>query len=258
MKISYRNHPILQKVHTKQLGQLISPPEDYENLSRNRDILRKAWTECAEQFGSNVQIITKPFGDAIHEAMPKMTSPELANELLHKNLSGVLIWENHAFCYSIKSNFLTYFDFVTTPNRDVGLIVFFKFQLMEGVRGQTREYYLSTTAGTHDNTLSKMHVSNLIAALNFITYAEVETKYIPAHGKSKDIVCKYVNDTPLPLKVLDSKWFTTLVKSDAFKVRGHFRLQPKKKDGEWTKELIWINDFKKDGYTAPARKLALA
>ena len=24
----------------------------------------------------------------------------------------------------------------------------------------------------------------------------------------------------------------------------HFRLQPKKKDGEWTKELIWINEFK--------------
>jgi len=54
---------------------------------------------------------------------------------------------------------------------------------------------------------------------------------------------------------LDSKWFTTLVKSDAFHVRGHFRLQPKKKDGEWTKELIWINDFQKEGYTAPARRL---
>jgi hypothetical protein len=29
-----------------------------------------------------------------------------------------------------------------------------------------------------------------------------------------------------------------------------------KKNGEWTKELIWISEFEKTGYTAPARKIA--
>lgn len=51
---------------------------------------------------------------------------------------------------------------------------------------------------------------------------------------------------------MDSKWFTNLVKSDGFKVRGHFRFQPKKKDGVWTKELIWINEFEKSGYNREA------
>ena len=57
------------------------------------------------------------------------------------------------------------------------------------------------------------------------------------------------------IQILNSTWFTTLVKSDNFKVRGHFRLQPKKKGGEWTKEIIWVNEFVKSGYTAPAKKL---
>jgi hypothetical protein len=36
-------------------------------------------------------------------------------------------------------------------------------------------------------------------------------------------------------------------------VSGHFRLQPKKSNGEWTKELIWIDEFGKTGYTSNAK-----
>jgi len=90
----------------------------------------------------------------------------------------------------------------------------------------------------------------------FKSYAQVETKVLQGNSKSKDVNCKYVNDTKSVVTFLDSKWFTTLVKSDGFNVRGHFRLQPKKVDNVWTKELIWISEFKKTGYTAPAKKLS--
>lgn len=89
----------------------------------------------------------------------------------------------------------------------------------------------------------------------FKSYACVETKIIEPHSRIKDIGCKYINETSLPITYLDSKWFTNLVRSGAFKVRGHFRLQPKKADGVWTRELIWINDFLKTGYTSPAKIL---
>lgn len=95
-------------------------------------------------------------------------------------------------------------------------------------------------------------ILDYILMVLFIKYAKVEIKYLPAGQKVKGIDCKYVNDTKEDIRLLDSTWFTTLVKSDAFKVRGHFRLQPKKKDGEWTKELIWISDFEKHGYTRKA------
>jgi hypothetical protein len=102
----------------------------------------------------------------------------------------------------------------------------------------------------------EMYTKMLVAILNFIKYAEIEVKILPPNKKVKDIKCKYVNETNSNIQFLDSTWFTTLVQSDSFKVRGHFRLQPKKKEGEWTKEIIWINEFEKTGYTSPAKKLS--
>lgn len=96
---------------------------------------------------------------------------------------------------------------------------------------------------------------DMIVIQMFKSYAEVETKLLLPGQKIKTISCKYLNETKLKITYLDSKWFTNLVKSDAFKVSGHFRLQPKKKDGEWTKELIWINEFEKSGYTSKTKIL---
>lgn len=88
----------------------------------------------------------------------------------------------------------------------------------------------------------------------FLKYAEIETKHLPPKSKVKDGKKQHKNETNSTVTILDSTWFTTLVKSDAFKVRGHFRLQPYG-EGRKERKLIWINDFQKSGYTAPARKL---
>ena len=90
----------------------------------------------------------------------------------------------------------------------------------------------------------------------FIKYAQVETKTVGANKRYKDINCKYTNETNSDITFLDSTWFTNLVKSEGFNVRGHFRMQPKKKDGEWTKELIWISEFEKSGYNRKAKKIS--
>ena len=88
-----------------------------------------------------------------------------------------------------------------------------------------------------------------------ILKAQVEIKELAPNSKTNDIKCKYVNDTKSIIKHLDCTWYTTLVKSDGFNVSGHLRWQPKKVNGEWKKELIWIEDFKKNGYTRKASKL---
>jgi len=88
--------------------------------------------------------------------------------------------------------------------------------------------------------------------LLFRKYAQVEVVESKARTKIHAQGCKYLNETDLDIEYLDSKWFTTLVNSKGFKVRGFFRLQPKKKDGEWTKELIWIDEFEKKGYNRKA------
>ena len=86
-----------------------------------------------------------------------------------------------------------------------------------------------------------------------IKYAPIETKVVGANKRVKDFNCKYVNDTDSGITILDSTWFTTLVKSEGFKVRGHFRLQPYG-PGMKEKRLIWIKDFEKTGYTREAKR----
>ena len=110
---------------------------------------------------------------------------------------------------------------------------------------------------TNDPHVDLSFLLNCILAILFIRYAKVETKILPPKTKTMGVGCYYNNTTKSKITMLDSRWFTTLMKSDSFKVRGHFRLQPKKENGEWTKQLIWINEFEKSGYTAPARKLNL-
>jgi hypothetical protein len=119
----------------------------------------------------------------------------------------------------------------------------------------TRAQQLPTTPNAPEiRNFIHSQMASIIAISLFKKYADVETKHLLPGQRSKEILCKYINQTKLPITFLDSKWFTTLVKSDGFKVRGHFRLQP---CGENMKDrkLIWINDFEKSGYTAPARKL---
>lgn len=79
------------------------------------------------------------------------------------------------------------------------------------------------------------------------------------HEKFKQILphCKkiIIISKTLGQSILDSS--DKMIRDDVWnnmgKVgRGHWRLQPFKKDGEWTYKMIWINDFEKQGYTRKA------
>lgn len=94
----------------------------------------------------------------------------------------------------------------------------------------------------------------IIAFVLFKKYCELETKVVPAKSVNKYIGTKYVNETDKRIKILDSTWFTTIVRSEGFHVRGHFRMQPYG-PGMSQKKLIWISDFDKEGYTRKAKIL---
>lgn len=87
----------------------------------------------------------------------------------------------------------------------------------------------------------------------FLQYAEIDTKYLKHHQRDMDgVLCKYDNKSGGDITIVDSTWYTNLIKSDAFKVRGHFRMQPYG-HGMQKKKLIWINEFEKEGYTREAK-----
>lgn len=64
---------------------------------------------------------------------------------------------------------------------------------------------------------------------------------------------KYFNETKSPIEILDSSWFTTIIRTEGFGVTGHFRLQPYG-PGRTMKKWVYINDYEKHGYVRRAKK----
>jgi hypothetical protein len=101
----------------------------------------------------------------------------------------------------------------------------------------------------HDEVMN-VALTAILSAELFINYAEIETKELAPNRQIWDGPrAIYNNKTNLPIQVVDSTWYTTLISSGEFNVRGHFRMQPYLTG----KKLIWINDFKKSGYTRKAK-----
>lgn len=104
----------------------------------------------------------------------------------------------------------------------------------------------------HDDVMN-VALNAILSAELFINFAEIETKEIQPNRQIWDGPrAVYNNKTKFPITVIDSTWYTNLISSGAFKVRGHFRLQPYGPDLS-KRKLIWINDFEKEGYTRKAK-----
>lgn len=207
----------------------------------------------------DVKVITRPFYDAIISGSDKLLDSDILNmplsgrgSFMHKNEDGVRC----TYCFDFKmidNNFshLTFFSFHGNHLKSftdlTNYYIFTDCVVEIELVNDNKQYWVES--------LVMNEVRIMIEYFIFCKYAQIEERVLSPKEKFRDKNCKYFNDSKSNITILNSAWFTNLVKSDAFKVRGHFRLQPKKKDGEWTKELIWINDFQKEGYTAPARKL---
>jgi hypothetical protein len=106
----------------------------------------------------------------------------------------------------------------------------------------------------HDEVLNVALIAILSAEL-FINFAEVETKVMKPNTQIWDermVNAIYNNKTRNNITVIDSTWYQNLVSSGAFKVRGHFRLQPYG-PGLSQRRLTWIADFEKSGYNRRAK-----
>ena len=96
-----------------------------------------------------------------------------------------------------------------------------------------------------------------IAILLIKKYADTETTLISAGVRrsipnSEEAVV--VNKTPFKINFIDCSWLKTIVRTEGFAVRGHFRLQHYGAKRSLIK-LIYIKPFMKHGYVRRAGKL---
>lgn len=252
MKISYRTHPTLEKLHNKRLGDLSHFACDKEAIALQLPFLRDHFVDVSLGINNQIYHLSDSFLGAYEKAGDKLFESDLYNQIEDDNIC--FITNTQTTLLKIRHDI---------PNKSIR-IDFFDFA-KEGTILSAGTMVLNYTNGVPDRDIigfvssneanAHAHIFNCVLITLFIKYAEVETKILPAGQKVKGIECNYKNDTKNKIFFLNSTWFTTLIKSDGFKVRGHLRLQPYKKEGVWTKRFIWINDFEKTGYTAPARKL---
>ena len=256
MRITTEKYPILDILRENSGFDLL--PEDRYILLTHGNYVIDEFINRLDRYKQHIHICTEPFSNAFIEAKQKMFDMAKDGQLKNKEyFNGTYIRK-----YGDTTRSITYDINIDSQGYGGVVYMFIGSVLMAyciGNKSWVSEKYISTNENWADKDYPNDKIAHyfIIEAMVFglfLKYAEIETKHLPPKSKTSDGKIQHKNETNSTVTILDSTWFTTLVKSDAFKVRGHFRLQP---CGEGRKErkLIWINDFQKSGYTSPARKL---
>ncbi|MEI6949881.1 hypothetical protein V9K67_22025 [Paraflavisolibacter sp. H34] len=253
IKISYKTHPVLNLLNSpRDKRTFYVLPQKFSKYLRAKPDIYTSLDLYGGLFRSNIQLITKPFSDALLENFDKFQIEEVIHSL--ENLSGCMIFPNQ---YSYLYNIQNYHQGVIFCFIKEALAYYANFRDGHNV---ICDLLVPNGFVSEQEILQNFDmVSNLLmTTLAFIRYTEVEVKELPAQKKVHEFDCKYVNDTSFDMHIYDCRWYTTYVKTEGFPVRGHLRHQPKKEKGEWTKKYIWIEPFMKTGYTLKAGVLKAA
>lgn len=261
MKINYRNTALGLLDHIDPWAFTISEDIEKSPIEYKRQVglsVVQEFPKVAHLFKSKIQYISDPFHQAYLAGSSKLASV-LDSEPI--NESGTFISrstpsETNTIFYHITSegkneNFKLYaviFFFCKQTGKDKPSLAIIVQSNLKGFKS-----YLSEVAG-HNNMDEMSIIADIFSLILFMKYCELEVKEIKAGKKDTHVGTKYVNDSPYNIQILDSTWFTTIVRSEGFHVRGHFRMQPYGPNMS-QKKLIWISDFDKSGYTKRARIL---
>ena len=257
-RISYRNYPTLQYLKDPYKGFT-----EYPSFRFSKDKIH--YIQGSMTFFENpyyaptIWTASKNFIEASSRAQTSLKSLILRDAAEKKlvSYSGVYILGNTVYFYVFAFCDFGKPDICFIIETDAkGTLLNYAHTSIGGMYGDDNILHSYGVKGLYKGLTEKEYMTkwtwHILGLIAFKKYAQVEIVESKARTKIHAQGCKYLNETDLDIEYLDSKWFTSLVNSKGFKVGGHFRLQPKKKEGEWTKELIWINDFEKKGYNRKA------
>jgi hypothetical protein len=199
---------------------------------------------CIEIFNKTKKkyFITHSFSDSIHKAENKIMDFAQKKGMIDfvkdfEDESAIFFFDGGWILYEIKDKQHTIFWF----NKNI-------------LRGSC--YIINDNLyGCFEDTDSTLYfVRGFLTTLWFIRNCDIEQKVIKPQEKFRENGNKHYNESKSELIILDCRWFTELIRDIPFLVKGHFRWQPVG-EGRTQKKLIWIEDFKKEGYHRKATKL---
>ena len=260
MKISYKQMPFLAAIESGTLLDKEHPIKNYADDDYNPSLIKawlmlnKAMETAYKDIAKNVVLVSSTYMDALYR------SSKAFDNLIEKGARTITeeTFEGSG-CYI----------FPDAQQKDIRLAVIYHnspdVRFVFGIIDNDTIAYanIDTPAGQHkfitrrfianggQEWVEKIFLRYLVYLRMMEKYAKVETKVI-ASGAKVRLNPRYLetttNTSKLNVKYRDSRWFTEIVRNEGFMVSGHFRLQPKKVNGEWTRELIYINEFQKHGY----------
>lgn len=254
MIINYDKFPMLKMLdQNKPNMSVLKYEHDDRVFAPILTNLYSKWEEYSWLFKNNITLLSDEYYKSMSRSLKAFSGIDLSKETA--STSGCLIFKSEGvYCsllYLISDVYnmsIKCFYECDTIYADINIVdgkVYYELTKDEGIKGDL-----------DDGAFINGTINNILCYLLMEKYAKVETKECGPNsktkgGKRKD---KIINYTGLKVNIRDCTWFTTICRSEGFRVRGHFRLQPRKNEkGEWTKELIYINEFEKHGYHRQAK-----
>lgn len=273
MRLNYNNWPILKYLQSPETIKdiPIDPPlrAYLENQPKSAIKLTNIYN-CIDECVFNAfrkpkwYYITLPFLDALAKSSPKLVDPVHQALSENKFIPEIGIYMSHKglsfFFASINPSLAEWSIMCLSCDREK-VFNFFVYHRELGTHGyfprwvedkkEEGSFYLGHWVNDMKSVRDCMVFAS--ATIYFIQNCELETKVVKPGEKVKVHGDKHMNETSSPITMLDCNWFTTLVRDTPFTVSGHLRWQPCG-PGFSKKKLIWIEGFKKEGYTKKARK----
>ena len=190
---------------------------------------------------------------------------QLFQEFYKDNVCGILLSRDcGTIVYGFGEN--TLYVWLFSENGDLSYL--YTYFYIKSTKDNTRRIYTCPTlmeddqlfAGSKKEEQMQIYVwlaDKLMSYLAVKKYVKVETIIVPVGTTMKldDKILGYKskekvrNESGQEVIVMDSRWFRKIVNDNEIFVRGFFRFQNKKdKNGEWYKELIFVDSFVRHGY----------
>lgn len=279
IKLSKKRYPILEALEYKG-GNLLNHPKSntedspfkafgfYDPDEKKRAPLEYGlkgmaimWHHFGPAFSQNVTYFSSRFYESIMAVEDKLMTDEMFDALLERQdlFSGTLISGDTVICYHLKWTKEKFGGTLAYMQKNI-VLAFWSSEI-HSTREDAKEisYQIGDDQKNEETQgldLVALVARHILMYYTFKYFADIQVvqsrpyKKVQTENNESILV-----ESDILVDCMSCKWITTIVRSEGFKVRGHFRLQPYKIDGEWTKRLIYINEYEKHGYTRRAQKL---
>lgn len=258
MIIDKKKFPILKTLEQNSFNKHwnITTFEGLNDISTFAPAITKLaakWDMYSKMYRKNITILSEEYYKAMARSFKAFSSIDLSKEI--QNCSGCLIFKSEAGVY-------TSFLYIINDIQNMSIVCLYDCDTvyaMANVTNNKLSFNFTSDEGikgdASEGQIVRGNINIVLCHLLMEKYAKVETKTCMPKSRNKNTHGEsMINDTKLKINIRDCTWFTTICRDEEFVVRGHFRLQPKKNEqGEWIKELIYINEFKKQGYHRQAK-----